>query len=613
MKVLLRVWILFCLFNACVRRVDIPRGSDSISGQMEIPVLKILSDSCGANEMMVRVLLKTSGKGKLTGVFLLYSMEPELSEAFRDTALLHPVNDTVYEARFTGLIPGTDYVYQAVASNESFTGVSEKVTVMTRRSDESVKMRVFIFLHAYDYLYIYENTEGEPDSVGLVWGTDPYVCLNDRYASIRASREDQNLSTQIDHYEYGQVYYCRSFAIKDEKVYYSDLKSVWCDAGVPGKISTSPVCEVSDCSARTGYMLREKSSSAIKRMGVCWGLSPRVRMDSLGQGSGFVTGNIKEYGQVQLRGLSPSTTYYARAFVENESGYGYGEIYKFTTRSLGASVNCPWKRVVSLPDRVNDVTTLARCGDKLFIFCEEALWEYTLSTGEWFRRESMPGGTVRSPLVVLVDTVFYCSEKVISVSTLWKYDVKRQLWEKLPNTLPEGMIYSGVFYEGFIYYKSRGANLWKYDIRDNTFVFWGENRLSNVAEYLFIIDDVLYVGGGTVLIDYPFRYYAWNKRADNPFGVLYAPFVTKIDSHFYLFGGVYAYELSEFGGLPVILYYDSKSDKWVRGADCPVEGVENFNVQSSGYCVTEGGYVLCERQIWQYFPEEDTDSELITE
>ena len=54
-------------------------------------------------------------------------------------------------------------------------------------------------------------------------------------------------------------------------------------------------------------------------------------------------------------------------------------------------------------------------------------------------------------------------------------------------------------------------------------------------------------------------------------------------------------------------------NKWIRVADCPVEEGGVVDVRSKGYSVVEGGYVLCGRHIWQYFPEEDVDCELVAE
>ena len=54
-------------------------------------------------------------------------------------------------------------------------------------------------------------------------------------------------------------------------------------------------------------------------------------------------------------------------------------------------------------------------------------------------------------------------------------------------------------------------------------------------------------------------------------------------------------------------------NKWIRVADCPIEEGGVVDVRSEGYSVVEGGYVLCGRHIWQYFPEEDVDSELVAE
>ena len=613
MKVLFFSICLFFVLEACVRESNSPLGSGSYSPQAGVPVSEIEMDTCLPNDVYLRVCLKSTGERKIVKALFVYSMDSLLREEYRDTIVLTLANDTTYGVRLFNLIPDLSYYCQAIVQNAEFTGVSPEFVFNTPSSDGSVRMLSFISAQTYQHIFMHEYTEGEPDSVGLVWGTDPYVRLNGHYPSICAIRSKNNLSTYLYDFEYGQTYYCRSFAKKEGKVYYSEVKSVQTKVAGVGKISTSPVCEVSDRSARTGYMIREKSATNIKRMGICWGDSPRVRLDSLGETGSFVTGKITEYQQIYLHDLRPSTTYYARAFIENAGGIAYGETYKFKTRPSGQLGKQPWKKIVSLPDRVVEVGTLAACNGSLFLFGSQALWEYNLDSGEWLRREEILG-QVFFPLIVTAGNCFYCSQRTVGYSELWKYDVEKHTWEKLLNVLAEDEVYSGVFYEGYIYYKSRGSALRRFDVSDNTIIPFGYNQLFNGGQYLFIIDNVLYVGSGSNFARFPFRSYAWDRLPDFPIeSFMWTPFVTEIDSRFYLFGGMYPYESFDLQGIPLTFYYEPEMNKWIRVADCPIEEGGVVDVRSDGYSVVEGGYVLCGRHIWQYFPEEDVDCELVAE
>ncbi len=72
------------------------------------------------------------------------------------------------------------------------------------------------------------------------------------------------------------------------------------------------------------------SGSNITTRGFCYGTTPNPNLDNdnvvnVGAGSGSFTGN--------LTGLSPSTTYYVRAFATNAAGDAYGNQASFTTFS----------------------------------------------------------------------------------------------------------------------------------------------------------------------------------------------------------------------------------------------------------------------------------------
>ena len=123
----------------------------------------------------------------------------------------------------------------------------------------------------------------------------------------------------------------------------------------------------------------------------------------------------------------------------------YGETYKFKTRPSGQLGKQPWKKIVSLPDRVVGGGTLAACNGSLFLFWSQALWEYNLDTGEWLRREDAGAGVLSFDCHC--GNCFIVHKGLSVTPKLWKYDVEKHTWEKLLTVLAEDEVYSGVFYE----------------------------------------------------------------------------------------------------------------------------------------------------------------------
>ncbi|MCO5256663.1 MAG: hypothetical protein M9926_07865 [Lentimicrobium sp.] len=100
-------------------------------------------------------------------------------------------------------------------------------------------------------------------------------------------------------------------------------------------VITSPVTDITDATATSGGEVVFEGTSAVTARGVCYGTNPDPALSDNftvnGQGTGaFIS---------QMINLSPSTTYYVRAYATNGSGTAYGNNIEFST-------NCG---IVSLP------------------------------------------------------------------------------------------------------------------------------------------------------------------------------------------------------------------------------------------------------------------------
>jgi len=92
-------------------------------------------------------------------------------------------------------------------------------------------------------------------------------------------------------------------------------------------IVTSVVDVVTPISATCSGNITAESGSAPTERGVCWSTEqmPEVTDNKTPGGTG--TGEFS----VMMRGLSPQTTYYARAYATNSAGTAYGDEIMFTT------------------------------------------------------------------------------------------------------------------------------------------------------------------------------------------------------------------------------------------------------------------------------------------
>jgi uncharacterized protein (TIGR02145 family) len=93
------------------------------------------------------------------------------------------------------------------------------------------------------------------------------------------------------------------------------------------KITTIPVTDISMSSATCGGIINSDGGAKITEQGVCWSLG---NMPTIADKKIIDNINASSF-KFTLKGLSPSTTYYIRAYATNKVGTTYGNILVFKT------------------------------------------------------------------------------------------------------------------------------------------------------------------------------------------------------------------------------------------------------------------------------------------
>lgn len=100
-----------------------------------------------------------------------------------------------------------------------------------------------------------------------------------------------------------------------------------CEKPVDPDVTTSGVTDITQTTAKCGGTVNEDGGADVTERGVCVGISQTADLGDLvtvdGSGLGTFTSSIT--------GLTPGTTYYARAYATNKQGTGYGGAIVFTT------------------------------------------------------------------------------------------------------------------------------------------------------------------------------------------------------------------------------------------------------------------------------------------
>jgi uncharacterized protein (TIGR02145 family) len=126
-------------------------------------------------------------------------------------------------------------------------------------------------------------------------------------------------------------YYVMAYATNSVGTAYGSEVSFTTTAIVAPTVTTTEVTSPTLTSAVSGGTITSDGNGAITSKGVCWSTSPAPTVSlstKTDEGSGTASFSSN------LAGLTPSTTYYYRAYATNSAGTGYGTELSFTTASI---------------------------------------------------------------------------------------------------------------------------------------------------------------------------------------------------------------------------------------------------------------------------------------
>ena len=133
------------------------------------------------------------------------------------------------------------------------------------------------------------------------------------------------------------TYYARAYATNSVGTSFGNqISFTTTSSGTIPILTTSNVTAVTSTSASSGGDVTNAGSQSVSSRGVVWSTSSTPTVDlatktSDGTGTGQYTSTITP--------LTPSTTYYVRAYATSSVGTGYGQEIQFTTSSL-PSTSC---------------------------------------------------------------------------------------------------------------------------------------------------------------------------------------------------------------------------------------------------------------------------------
>ena len=201
--------------------------------------------------------------------------------------------------------------------------------------------------------YIYASGSAIVTERGICWGPVATPSLSGNHTSDGSGAG--YFGSILDNLTANTLYYMRAYAITTAGTIYGN-EVIFTTLPEMLTINTTEVTNITLVSATFYSNIVNEGGSPVIARGVCWGTSPNPLVTGLHSTDGTGKGTFFSY----LTGLSPTTTYFARAYATNGNGTGYGNEIKFKTGQL---VTAP----VVTTSQVTNITAGSATGNGIYI------------------------------------------------------------------------------------------------------------------------------------------------------------------------------------------------------------------------------------------------------
>lgn len=223
-----------------------------------------------------------------------------------------------------------EYVYSDVAEHTVIKNQVIEITTLTADNITTTNARLWGIVRS-DNAIISER--------GFCWSTTSANPTLERDNRLKVETQEENYSANIT-VSYGKTYYYRAYAINAEgDVFYGKVLAFAAEDIALAVVMATEAKNITESSAVIGGYIVDIKGGNIKSAGFCWSSTnenPNIRdntkkvtLDSNKESASF---------EATLENLQQGTTYYYRAYVENEKGISYSDVRTFTTNTIVTSV-----------------------------------------------------------------------------------------------------------------------------------------------------------------------------------------------------------------------------------------------------------------------------------
>ena len=237
-----------------------------------------------------------------------------------------------FTSNITGLSPSTTYYVRAYATNSAGTAYGNEVTFTTQDLQvptlTTTAVSSITLTSAVSGGNITDNGGADVTARGVCWSTSssPTTANN----STTDGSGSGIFTSSLSGLSPNTTYYVRAYATNSVGTAYGNEVSFTTQAVQVATLSTTAITSITLTSAVSGGNITADGGGTVTARGVCWSTSsgPTTSNNTTSDGTG-----IGVFSST-LTGLSPSTTYYVRAYATNSAGTAYGNQVSFTTTAV---------------------------------------------------------------------------------------------------------------------------------------------------------------------------------------------------------------------------------------------------------------------------------------
>ena len=257
----------------------------------------------------------------------------QLGVSENDLSVSLPVNtnDATFSMNVPGLDANTTYYFRAYATDELGTVYGEVLGFTT----SSVVAPTVSTLAVSEITYTTATLAGSITSDGGASVTECGFCYSTSpmfgsYETVTCSSVSNNFGYSLEGLNTGTTYYVKAYATNEVGTSLGEVQTFTTDSYLAPAVTTLAASGITVTSATINGTVTSDGGAEITERGFVYSTSPLFSTSST------VTSDSETYSfSANIAELTPSTTYYYKAYATNSIGTTYGEILNFTTLAIG--------------------------------------------------------------------------------------------------------------------------------------------------------------------------------------------------------------------------------------------------------------------------------------